>query len=222
MSALLRHQGLHDLVEVFASASARLEETGYDNWNGGTYSYTLSLHVPISLFARIQPNLAEIEAMIGSRLAATFRPDERELLNAASIQPTLQRSDGQSAIAAPVLLDSERLWGQGRVRLFLSHIAVHKVQVSGLKSALHDLGVSGFVAHEDIEPNLLWQGEIELALASMDAMAALLTPGFHESKVDRPGSRCRTRTECAGRTGPFGDGSIRLHSEASGAPGRLV
>ncbi len=181
MSALLRHQGLHDLDEVFGSASARIEETGYDNWNGGTYFYTLSLHVPISLFARLQANLPEIEATIGSKLAATFRHNERERLNAASIQPALQEGDDQSTVAAPALVDSERLWGKGRVRLFLSHIAVHKVQVTGLKSALHDLGVSGFVAHEDIEPNLLWQGEIEIALASMDAMAALLTPGFHES-----------------------------------------
>jgi hypothetical protein len=76
----------------------------------------------------------------------------------------------------------DRLWDPGMVRLFLSHVSAHKVAVSNLKRELRAYGVSGFVAHEDIEPSLDWQAEIELALRTMDAMAALLTPEFHESK----------------------------------------
>lgn len=53
--------------------------------------------------------------------------------------------------------------------------------VSELKWELKQYGVSGFVAHEDIAPSLEWQEEIEVALRSMDAMAALLTPEFHDS-----------------------------------------
>ena len=42
-------------------------------------------------------------------------------------------------------------------------------------------GIAGFVAHEDIEPSLEWQAEIELGLRSMHALAAILTPEFHAS-----------------------------------------
>ncbi len=42
--------------------------------------------------------------------------------------------------------------------------------------------ISGFVAYETIDPGELWQREIEAALRSMHAMAALITPDFHDSK----------------------------------------
>lgn len=50
-----------------------------------------------------------------------------------------------------------------------------------LRLALRQLGISAFVAHEDIEPTKEWLNEIEKALFSMDALAAVLIPGFHES-----------------------------------------
>lgn len=75
----------------------------------------------------------------------------------------------------------EHIWEPGALRLFLSHVSRHKVAVSALKVALATLGVSAFVAHEDIEPSLDWQSEIETALRSMHAMAALITPEFHQS-----------------------------------------
>jgi hypothetical protein len=41
--------------------------------------------------------------------------------------------------------------------------------------------VAAFVAHEAIKPSLEWQREIELALRSMQALVALITPDFHAS-----------------------------------------
>lgn len=42
-------------------------------------------------------------------------------------------------------------------------------------------GITSFVAHNDIEPTLEWQGQIETALSTTDALAALLHTGFHAS-----------------------------------------
>ncbi|MCS6245239.1 MAG: toll/interleukin-1 receptor domain-containing protein [Opitutus sp.] len=75
----------------------------------------------------------------------------------------------------------QRIWPVSRFRLFLSHLAVHKVAVSRLKQELAWRGVAAFVAHEDIEPSLEWRNEIELGLRSMHALATLLTPAFRES-----------------------------------------
>ena len=44
---LLRQQGQDQAVDVLETAEARIEETGYDNWNGGTTFYTLSLNLPV-------------------------------------------------------------------------------------------------------------------------------------------------------------------------------
>jgi hypothetical protein len=73
------------------------------------------------------------------------------------------------------------IWKQVLFRLFLSHVSAHKIPVAKLKTELELRGVSAFVAHEDIAPSLVWQNEIELALRSMHALAAVLTPDFHSS-----------------------------------------
>jgi hypothetical protein len=56
-----------------------------------------------------------------------------------------------------------------------------KKETAILKQSLSRFGITSFVAHEDIEPNTVWQQEIESALFSMDALVALLTLKFHES-----------------------------------------
>jgi len=72
-------------------------------------------------------------------------------------------------------------WKTGHFKLFLSHLATFKVQTSHLQSALRKYAISSFVAHEDIEPTKEWQLEIEAGLRTMDALAAILMPGFKES-----------------------------------------
>jgi hypothetical protein len=72
-------------------------------------------------------------------------------------------------------------WRQGMFRVFLSHLAAHRVFAARLQEALLNYGISTFVAHNDIEPTRDWQTQIETALATCDALAALLHPSFHQS-----------------------------------------
>lgn len=72
-------------------------------------------------------------------------------------------------------------WNPGYFRLFLSHLSAFKKSTSMLQAALKKYGISSFVAHEDIEPSKEWQEEIESALHTMDALVAVLMPGFKES-----------------------------------------
>lgn len=74
-----------------------------------------------------------------------------------------------------------KFWLPNCFRLFITHLSSFKAQTSHLQNALRKYGISGFVAHEDIEPTREWLIEIEKALFSMDALAAILMPGFHES-----------------------------------------
>lgn len=88
-------------------------------------------------------------------------------------------------IGAPVSTTTPKevsFWKPGHFRLFLSHLASFKAQTSHLQTALRKYAISSFVAHEDIEPTREWQDEIEAALQTMDALAAILMPGFQESK----------------------------------------
>jgi hypothetical protein len=72
-------------------------------------------------------------------------------------------------------------WGQGQLKLFMSHLAVQQAFVGQVGQHLNWYGVSSFVAHVSIEPSEEWQSVIEAALRSCDAMAVFLHRGFHES-----------------------------------------
>lgn len=72
-------------------------------------------------------------------------------------------------------------WRKGMFRVFLSHLAAHKVTAAKLQEACLGFGMSCFVAHSDIEPTQEWQTQIETALATSDALVALLHPEFHAS-----------------------------------------
>ena len=76
----------------------------------------------------------------------------------------------------------DQLWGEGSVRIFISHVAKCRGLARKIQEDLTDFGIASFVAHKDIEPAADWQSEIELALFSMDMLVALLTEGFSESK----------------------------------------
>ena len=79
-------------------------------------------------------------------------------------------------------LEGEGLWGDGALRVFISHVEKDKEFAASLKVSLERRGMASFVAHEDIEPMREWELEIERALFSMDVLVALLTEGFSESK----------------------------------------
>jgi hypothetical protein len=73
-------------------------------------------------------------------------------------------------------------WRHDYLRLFITHLAKHKEYAGTLQERSLSYGISGFVAHKDIEPTKEWQDEILLGLRTADALVALLHPGFHESK----------------------------------------
>lgn len=68
-----------------------------------------------------------------------------------------------------------------KVKIFVSHLATHKIAALNLSEALELFGMDGFVAHEDIEPTKEWQRTIEQELLTMDGLIALLAEGFKES-----------------------------------------
>lgn len=73
-------------------------------------------------------------------------------------------------------------WDSGYFRLFISHVSAYRVEASQVATWLRDgYGIHGFVAHADINPSAEWQDEIENSLRTMDALLALLSPGFSAS-----------------------------------------
>jgi hypothetical protein len=79
------------------------------------------------------------------------------------------------------LAKDESSWRAGEFRVFLSHLAAHKLFASELSDALKTYGMHGFVAHEHIEPGKAWENVILSSLATCDCLVAILHPDFHKS-----------------------------------------
>lgn len=182
LADLFRHQGRTEVVELLESAHAYFDETDYDNWNGGTYTWALRLQVPVHIFASVEPHLSSIEKEISAKLTHFDRQHPNDHLSEVTTLPITAGALPLGQRMAPSETEVRRLWSDGRFRLFLSHVSKHKIAVSSLKEAFSLCGVDAFVAHEDIKPSLDWQREIELGLRSMHALAAIITPDFHDSQ----------------------------------------
>lgn len=100
---------------------------------------------------------------------------DAKLIEIAAHVGYLVEQPGESAVTDP------GYWEPEHFRVFLSHLSAHKVFTAELQSELLRYGITSFVAHNDIEPTLEWQVEIESALRTCDGLVALLHDGFHSS-----------------------------------------
>lgn len=168
-----------------------IENTDYENWDGGQTGHTVQFEVPAAVFYQISGRLGDVGQELRGQLnnlstcrgefisGVLFELQDDDLIdwreNSGAVIHKTQLASGTTD-------DLDRIWGTGYLRLFLSHKSEYKKETAELKEALLYYGVSAFVAHEDVKPTKKWEAEIEKALSSMDAMVALLTPRFGDSE----------------------------------------
>jgi hypothetical protein len=84
-------------------------------------------------------------------------------------------------LSGVTVTENPSFWKNGNLRLFISHLARKKESAGALREELEPMGISAFVAHNDIAPSKEWEREIETALGTCDALVALMEEGFHRS-----------------------------------------
>lgn len=181
LAELSKHQDRADLVEVLNNAHSQFVEINYDNWNGGTYTYRLHLGLVTGIFANILTKVEQFEKELLELVGSIDRIYENDHISEVVITPLTEEASVYGQRLTPSEVETRHLWKEGYFKLFLSHLSQDKVKVHELKERLKLYGIDAFVAHDDIEPSREWQNEIELALRSMDSLAALFTPDFSKS-----------------------------------------
>jgi hypothetical protein len=169
-----------------------VEEYTYDGFDGGIYGHALYLSLPNDIYweiydkrekysQRIQEDINKLNDTIeDEHIAKVFF----ELEHNNYEEKWREKSEVFiSRRARPPIPEKEinNIWESGFLRCFLSHKANYKTEAAELKEKLQLFGISCFVAHDDIEPTLTWQNEIEKALFSMDVLIALMTEDFSDS-----------------------------------------
>lgn len=190
---LYEREGKTQLQSVLASSNYHVDEgTHYDNWDGGQHFHDLTFFLPEPLYIEVFEFKATLEERLRNDLSNLSTVSNEHIsrvtldIDAGSVSQDwrMDKKVGRGATefsVAGLRQNLDRIWTQGFFRLFICHKAEFKKEAAELKDHLTDFGLTGFVAHEDIEPAREWQEEIELALTSMDGMVALMTKGFHES-----------------------------------------
>ncbi len=69
---MLVAEGMTDAAEVLRTSTVRVEETGYDNWNGGTTIWTIYLLLDPVSYAQLGPKREALEEQINNRLKPIF------------------------------------------------------------------------------------------------------------------------------------------------------
>lgn len=147
LARIFASEGAAREVAVLTYSAPDLVETSYDNWNGGTTTYSLYLHVALNLYSQLQENLGPIEEAICSKAQIFLDQFPNDHLTQVKVIPAVTE-DPQWREKAAAWLSGEKLSNQGRVRsnnvapltvdglLFRSQPEIH------LYRALKSLGVS--------------------------------------------------------------------------------
>lgn len=176
---------LHELIA--ASRVRVVEETEYDNWDGGQHGHDIILYVPISVLAEIdiddqlaatqemKEDLRKLSQNIRNEFVGTVHfevadPSDRHFLASAPFS-------GRPQIAP----DSLTIWKKGLVRVFISHRDKNKAEAHLLANRLEAFGFTCFVAHDSIPANEKWRQVIVSGLETMEIMLVFLTDDFQDS-----------------------------------------
>tara|TARA_R110001599_G_scaffold301338_1_gene506939 strand:+ start:1743 stop:2831 length:1089 start_codon:yes stop_codon:yes gene_type:complete len=183
LSVEYRRNGQNDLADVLEGSKVKVTtETAFENWGGGSDGHDVVFYVPDRLMGNIPlDEQQEIQSQIARDLNTASSSITSEFINEVHFEYLDDASVDQNAGDEESSRAHRRLWRPDAIRLFISHRDTVKKEAHALADALVEFGVSSFVAHDSIEPDEDWQGEIEKALQSMNVMLAFITDDFFDS-----------------------------------------
>src|SRR6266487_3623499 len=86
---MLVAEGLSEAADVLRISTPKVEETGYDNWDGGTTIWTVYLFVEPATYARLSLRREALEQQITARFKTVVAPFSRDWFN-ISITPKVE------------------------------------------------------------------------------------------------------------------------------------
>lgn len=101
---LLLAEGMDEAAQLVRAYPARSEQTGYDNWNGGTEIWEVYFDVPPVDYARLGSRRSQIEEQITARLKIVLEPQTQDWYS-AKIVPRRTQATGWRAEASTLNRD---------------------------------------------------------------------------------------------------------------------
>lgn len=115
VSRMFALEGNARMVAVLAYAQVTIDQTGWDNWNGGTAIYTVYLRIPLHLYAQFSAKLDEVTGELHNRIGPLWATHSDDWLDKVLILPELS-TDDEWQDKARAWLAGKGVTNQGRVR----------------------------------------------------------------------------------------------------------
>lgn len=91
--ALMRERGLHTQCDIILSGDWQIVNTEYDNWNGGTYGYTLYVNLSVKQYSLLtSEKIAELEKVMSETLNEVTKGEDNHYFH-VQISPRFSKSD---------------------------------------------------------------------------------------------------------------------------------
>jgi hypothetical protein len=87
VTELLKADRLDELNDLLSNSNVTVEQTGYENWNGGTYFYTLHLTINIGIFVKIRDKIQSLESVLLEKFGIATRHLENQEISNITIVP---------------------------------------------------------------------------------------------------------------------------------------
>jgi hypothetical protein len=89
IAVVFAEQGDEEGRRLLTDAQVSVEQSSFDNWNGGTYGYTVHIRTPARRFAALEKRVPLLEKDLASRIAHFARAYPNEHVEAVIITPSL-------------------------------------------------------------------------------------------------------------------------------------
>lgn len=91
--ALLKERGFEEICNTISSAKISVINTEYDNWNGGTFGYTVYISLSVKLYTSFSAEqISHMEKMISESLDEAIKGNNNDYF-IVQIGPTLSKED---------------------------------------------------------------------------------------------------------------------------------
>lgn len=91
--SLMQMRGYDRFCQLIQNAEASVVNTDFDNWNGGTYGYTVYLNLPVKVYAGLsKEEIEEAEKAFGESLNEVTKGDDNHYFG-VQIAPRFTKSD---------------------------------------------------------------------------------------------------------------------------------
>jgi hypothetical protein len=170
MFEMLKQEGAAREIAILVASDVRGYQSSYDNWNGGTYGYSLTLAVELPLYSRLTDADRKVASKTFERVAKHFFSEsENENFEQVHITPRAVKNDRWRE-EAQEFLAGHGISNQGRVRsdniasrecdglLFRSEAEIHlyrALKASGVTFAPLPVFLRGGKAYSRLEPDFV-------------------------------------------------------------------